>query len=98
MNGQHPRSGAVRAGFARTSVLLLMAVSFLASGLAFAIPSSGTASAAATQPTRDAVHVRVTADGFEPSTVSVIAGQTVVFDNETGAERTIVADNSVFDS
>ena len=99
MNAARPLAEPTRVGFVRTSVLLFVTVATLVGtiGFSLALPAA-TASAAEAQPPRDAVHVRVTPTGFVPSTVSVIVGQTVIFDNETGGERSIVAADGAFDS
>lgn len=42
--------------------------------------------------------VHITAAGVDPTTVQVEPGQTVVWINESGAKRSVVADDSSFDS
>ncbi len=79
----------------RAVSLGLVALGAVAGGLVVVPPVPATA---ATSPPPPAVHVHVTAAGFQPATINVVVGQTTVFDNESSAERIITADDGTFDS
>lgn len=67
------------------------AVASTVGGVVLALSAAGAAGAAS--PT-----IKITAEGFVPSTVTIVAGDTVTWRNTTAAEHEVVADDGSFDS
>jgi uncharacterized protein YkwD/plastocyanin len=76
------------------AIVALTLLSLLVAGAAPARQADGQ-SAAAVEPD---VFVIITPSGFDPEEVEVVPGQTVHWTNESGAPRSVTADNALFDS
>jgi len=61
-------------------------------------PTPVRAQAAEPPPVPDPFQVEITPTGFEPSTIEVVVGQSVVFTNHAGATRKVQATSGLFDS
>src|SRR5262245_12795596 len=69
---------------------------FVANGLVLAAGSRP--ALAAPRPVPAPVKVSITPDGYAPPNVTLVAGQTVAFTNDSGVEQTVTATDASFDS
>ena len=65
---------------------------------AISAPPAAAAAPAAARPVPPPFRVSITAAGFVPSAVTVAAGQSIEFQNEAAAPRSVAADDASFDS
>ena len=75
----------------------MAALVVVAQGLALA-PVAIAVPAATPPPLPDPAQVEITSTGFVPSSIDAVAGQSVVFTNDSGAVRKVQATSGIFDS
>ncbi|HWJ97221.1 MAG TPA: S8 family serine peptidase, partial [Acidimicrobiales bacterium] len=80
------------------AISIIAALGIVLSALVLLPRAPASAADADPPPVPDPFQVEITSAGFQPSTIEVVAGQSVVFTNNSGATRKVLGDDAIFDS